>query len=204
MRSKNTELMNRIVLYVNQFYLDNQKSPSTTLIAAAVGISRGTAYKYLVAMAEKGLIEYNGTAIRTSITKKCSNGHASAAIVGSVICGSPQEEQEQIEEYVSLPESIFGKGEFYILRAKGDSMVDAGIDEGDLVVIRKQPTAEIGEIVVALTEDCENTLKKLGKTNTDDGTVLLNYCNEQSYPHRTIRVKLNAIQGVAKNVIKSL
>ena len=65
-------------------------------------------------------------------------------------------------EYVSLPVSLFGKGEFYILKASGDSMEDAGIEDGDMVVIRKQPEAHVGDIVVALDETGSNTLKKYG------------------------------------------
>ena len=58
-----------------------------------------------------------------------------------------------VEEYVSLPESLFGNGEFYLLRAKGDSMVDAGIEEDDLLVIQVQHEAAEGDIVVALDSD---------------------------------------------------
>lgn len=60
------------------------------------------------------------------------------AIVGSVPCDSPQYEEENIEEYISLPTAIFGKGEFFILRARGQSMIEAGIDDGDLVVVKNR------------------------------------------------------------------
>ena len=76
-----------------------------------------------------------------------------------------------IEEYVNLPTNLFGKGDFYILRAKGDSMEDAGISEGDLVVILKQPTAEVGDIVVALDDQNQNTLKRFG--GFDDNHTLI-------------------------------
>lgn len=70
MRSKSPELMNQICKYAEQYYLQNGHSPSTTKIAEAVGISRGTAYKYLVEMADRGMIEYDGQDIQTSVTKK--------------------------------------------------------------------------------------------------------------------------------------
>ena len=60
MRSKSPELMNEIKKYIEDYYLQNRQSPSTTKIAEAVGIARGTAYKYLVEMAEKNMIEYDG------------------------------------------------------------------------------------------------------------------------------------------------
>lgn len=110
MRSKNPELMNKICKYAEQYYLQNGHSPSTSNIANAIGISRATAYRYLLAMDDNGMIEYNGQEIRTAVTKKLSKGTTQMAIVGSVPCGSPEYEEENVEEYVSLPTAIFGKG----------------------------------------------------------------------------------------------
>ena len=109
-----------------------------------------------------------------------------------------------VEEYVSLPESIFGKGQFYLLRAKGDSMVDAGIEEDDLLVIQVQHNAAPGDIVVALDQDSENTLKLYGGYDEETGTYLLEYMNEDKYPGKTIRVSSFTVQGVARHVIKTL
>ena len=67
MRSKSPELMKEICEYAEQYYLQNGQSPSTTKIAEAVGVSRGTAYKYLVAMNDNGMIEYDGQDIKTSV-----------------------------------------------------------------------------------------------------------------------------------------
>ena len=72
MRSKSPELMSEIKKYIEDYYLQNRQSPSTTKIAEAVGIARGTAYKYLVEMAEKNMIEYDGQEIRTNVTRKYS------------------------------------------------------------------------------------------------------------------------------------
>lgn len=83
--------------------------------------------------------------------------YIAAPLVGSIYFGSPEEEEENVEEYVSLPVSLFGKGDFYILRAKGDSMVDAGIAEGDLLVIERNCPASEGDIVVALDQDLFST-----------------------------------------------
>lgn len=69
MRSKSPELMSEIKKYIEDYYLQNRQSPSTTKIAEAVGIARGTAYKYLVEMAEKNMIEYDGQEIRTNVFK---------------------------------------------------------------------------------------------------------------------------------------
>jgi repressor LexA len=108
-RSKSPELMSEIKKYIEDYYLQNRQSPSTTKIAEAVGIARGTAYKYLVEMAEKNMIEYDGQEIRTNVTRKYSGGQTQTPIVGSIPCGSPQYEEENIEEYVSLPTAISAK-----------------------------------------------------------------------------------------------
>jgi SOS-response transcriptional repressors (RecA-mediated autopeptidases) len=82
-------------------------------------------------------------------------------------------------------------------------MEDAGISEGDLVVILKQPSAEVGDIVVALDDQNQNTLKRFGGFD-DNHRVILEYMNEEVYPGKTILVNELTVQGIAKHVIKSL
>lgn len=147
--------------------------------------------------------EYDGNSIDTKELNHRTMNTARAAIVGSIPCGEAQAEDEYVEEYVNLPTNLFGKGDFYILRAKGNSMEDAGISEGDLVVILKQSTAEIGDIVVALDDQNQNTLKRFAGFD-EDNKVVLEYMNEDVYPGKTILVKELTVQGVAKHVIKSL
>ena len=95
-------------------------------------------------------------------------------------------------------------GKFYILRAKGDSMVDAGIDEDDLLVIERNCPALEGDIVVALDEDNQNTLKRYAGYDEDSGYYILEYENEARYPGKAIKVRSFQVQGVARHVIKSL
>lgn len=204
MRTKNPELMKEISAFVNDYFHEKRSSPSVGTIAKAMGIARSSAYRYLVAMDEKGLISYDGHTIETPQIDKSVSGYFSAPIVGSVQCGDPETEEEHVEEYVSLPESIFGKGEFYILRASGDSMVDAGIEDKDLVVIRKQDSASVGDIVVALDENNQNTLKTFDGIDDESGYAILKYENKKKYPDKVIRVRELIVQGVAKHVIKAL
>ena len=82
-------------------------------------------------------------------------------------------------------------------------MEDAGISDGDLVVIRRQPTAEPGDIVVALVDQDRNTLKRFAGFDSEHRAVL-QYMNEEVYPGRTITVDSLVVQGVAHNVIKTL
>ena len=199
MRSKNPELMNEIKEYIEGYYLQNRQSPSTTKIADAVGIARGTAYKYLVEMAKRNMIEYNGQDISTDVTRKYNTEQTQTLIIGSVPCGSPQYEEENIEEYVSLPTAIFGKGDFFILKASGQSMIEAGIDDGDLVVVRKQIEANEGDIVVALVDN-QNTLKRYYRDDENKKIIL----HPENKKMKDIIVEECFIQGVACNIIKSI
>lgn len=204
MRRKNPEVMNAICTFVDQYYRESHVSPSVNEIAQGVGVSKATSYRYLVAMNEHGMLSYDGKTVVTKQVSKCTSGYFSAPVVGSIHCGDPEREEESVEEYVSLPKSIFGDGKFYILHAKGDSMVDAGIEDEDLIVIRIQDTVAIGDIVVALDEDNENTLKIFGGIDEENGDVILRYANQKKYPGKEIRVKQLIVQGVAKHVIKAL
>ena len=197
MRSKSPELMKQIQDFAEQYYLNEGRSPSTSDIANGVGIARGTAYKYLVAMNEQGLIRYNGRDIRTKLTEKFEATRSKAPICGSIPCGSPTEEIEHIETIVSLPTAIFGKGELYILVASGDSMNGAGIEDGDLVVINKQAHANEGDIVVALIDN-ESTLKRFYKDDENKRVIL----RAENKKYKDIIRPSCTIQGVAQHVIK--
>ena len=120
-------------------------------------------------------------------------------VLGSVSCGLPKFAEENIEEYVRLPSSLFGDGEFYFLRAKGDSMIGAGIDDGDLVLIRRQDTARPGQIAVALTDD-EATLKRF-YPEPQNRRIRLHPENPEL---EDIYVENCAVQGIAVKVIKNL
>ena len=126
--------MELIISYVDQYFCEKHVTPSVNEIAQGVDIPKTTAYRYLVEMDNRGMIEYDGQsrAINTPMINKFTTGSAPCPVVGSIPCGTAEEKEECIREYISLPVSLFGKGEFYILEACGDSMVDAGIDDGDI------------------------------------------------------------------------
>ena len=197
-RRKNPEVMKRIIEFAESYYFKHKSSPSMGEISNSLKISRSTAYKYLVEMDQKGMISYDGESIKTKGMSKSRYEMVKVPILGNIVCGEPEYAEENFEEYVSLPEVLFGKGEMFILRAYGDSMIEAGINEGDLVVVKKQNTALEGDIVVALVEN-ETTLKTLRFAK--DGRVILhpeNKSMEDIYP------SVCYIQGVAKHVIKSV
>lgn len=202
MRTKNHDVMTEIIKYAEHFYLENGRSPYKSEIAEEIGMNKGTVSRYLIEMRDRGMIDYDGYTIHTEVTRKYNGNTAGAAILdNSVSCGPMQFEEESILEYVQLPEAIFGSGELYILRANGDSMVDAGIDDGDWIVVRKQEEAEEGDIVVALS-DGMNNLKYFYK-NKKKGCAILRSANAEK-KYKDIEVYDLKIQGVAQHVIKGL
>ena len=120
-------------------------------------------------------------------------------ILGKVSCGVPKFAEENIEEYVRLPVALFGRGQFFILRANGDSMIEADINDGDLVLIRQQNYADEGQIVVALMDD-EATLKRY---YPEPEKQLIRLHPENSRMD-DIYVSDCIIQGVAVKVLKDL
>ena len=124
--------------YVNQYYAEHSRYPSVRDIAAGTGISLATVHRYLKDMKESGEIEYDGRrSISTSQIEMDSPTHF-MKVLGYVACGEGQEEEESVIEYIRMPESIVGKGEFFALIAKGESMIGAGISPGDYVIVRLQ------------------------------------------------------------------
>ena len=83
-------------------------------------------------------------------------------------------------------------------------MTDAGIEEGDLLVIRMQQDARVGDIVVALDQEQQNTLKRYGGRSKETGKFRLEYMNEERYPGEVIEVPEFTVQGVVRHIIKSL
>lgn len=204
MRSKCLELKKKIYTFVNDWRQAFGRSPSLKNIADEMGVSRTTIYRYLLEMNDENWgLTYTGDTIETREFNSENTYLSTAKVVGNIPCGEATPEEEYVEEYINLPASLFGKGEFYILRARGDSMVDVGIDEGDMVVIHKQQTAVIGDIVVALDDENCNTLKRFSGFD-DKGNAILEYMNQEVYPDKIIIAKELVVQGVAKHVIKKL
>jgi repressor LexA len=100
-------------------------------------------------------------------------------LVGEIAAGSPIVADEQVEQVMPLPEELVGKGTLFMVRVRGESMIDAGILPGDLVVVRQQPVVEQGELCAALI-DGEATVKQFRRA--PDGAVVLEPANEAYEP----------------------
>lgn len=200
MRSKSTELMSQIRAYIELYFDRYSSTPTVREIAGAMHISTSSSHRYLVAMDERNMISYENGVLSTAKIEMMTPRVNHAAIVGSIPCGTPEEKEAQIEEYLPLSVSVFGSGSFYVLRASGNSMIEAQIDDGDLVIIREQEKANLGDIVVALTDEEKNTLKRLCYDH-EKGNYYLHPENKEL---DDIYVRKLRIQGIATHVIKAL
>lgn len=198
-RKKNPKIMQEIKTFVDDYYFEYHSSPTLQKIADGVGISRTTVYRYLLDMDKKEMLSYDGKSIQTKSMNKSDYALNRVPVLGAIACGSPELTEEAFEEFVALPVALFGKGDFFILRTHGNSMTEAGIDEGDMVVVKKQNYADYGDIVVALIEN-ETTLKTY-YPEPENKRVRL---HPENSGMKDIIVKECNIQGVAKHVIKKL
>ena len=161
MKGKNQSLMDNIVSYIDDRYMETHQAPSMREIARKFEISVSTVKWYIDILVEKGIIS-NSSSYRGLSTNKMTKSTSNMnhiPIVGTIACGSPLFAEENIECYVPLPTYLVGNGKFFILRANGNSMIKAGINTGDFVIVKQQNYADEGQIVVALTGD-EATLKR--------------------------------------------
>lgn len=197
MRSKDKTLMAAIEKFVSDYTDSNGISPTMQEVADGVGSSKATVQRYIAQLCEDGILDYSG--YRTMTSTKMKAAAIRVPVLGTIACGIPKFAEENIEEYVRLPVALFGKGNFFILRAYGDSMIEAGIDNGDLVLIRQQNYADEGQIVVALMED-EATLKRFYPEPKKHRIRL----HPENSRMDDIYVDNCEIQGVAVKVLKDL
>lgn len=202
MRHRDPEKMQRINSFIAEFYIRNGRTPSTTEIADAFGMSRSTAYYYLVDMDKSKLLSYQNGRIRINRMDKINLYGSKAPVVGTVPCGELTPEEENVECVTTLPKAIFGEGPFYILHASGDSMEDEGIESGDLLVIRQTSDPKPGDLVIALDEEKRNTLKRYAGRDPETGKFILQYRNRAVYGDKVILVEKLTSQGVVSHVIK--
>jgi len=124
----------------------------------------------------------------------------SLPVMGRIAAGTPIEAISEVANHVAVPGSMLsGKGPHYALEVKGDSMIEAGINDGDIVVIREQSTADNGDIVVALVEDHEATLKRFRRMR---GMIALEAANP-AYETRMLRDDQVKVQGRLVGLIRS-
>lgn len=195
----NENLIERIKKCIDSFFDTNGYSPSVRDIAVIIGTPKSTVQRYLNTMRDRGIIKNGKLGIETEHIAKTDKAVVSVPLLGLIPCGPLTEEEEYVDSYIKLPQSFLGSGEYFLLTAHGDSMIEAGIDDGDLVVIRKQSHAHRGDIIVALA-DGKNTLKRYFP-EPENKRIRLHPENSEMEDFYVTELY---IQGVATKVIKNL
>jgi len=203
----------RIIDYIAATLRTRGYPPSVREIAVAVDLASTSAvHHHLSALEREGYLERGATrsralrltplaALRSGLTGELvpqvagQESHV-LAIVGEIAAGGPIEAYQDVSETLSVPEMLAPSGDAYVLRVRGDSMVEAHIADGDFVVIRPQQTARNGDIVVAQVEENAVTLKRFFR---EKGRVRLQPANEAYAPQYYEDVR---IQGKLIGVIR--
>lgn len=156
-----TKSQQKVYDYIRECAQDN-RIPSVREICAVTGLkSTSTVHLHLKTLEEKGLIERD-KGLNRSIRLSGSEKSSQIPIMGRVTAGMPILAVEDIEGYVPVSESVRRGRELFALRVCGESMINAGILDGDIAVVHRTPVAENGDVVVALIED-EATVKRFYK-----------------------------------------
>jgi len=202
MSHKNEEKKLEIYRFINEYIRENGTSPTTLELSAAFKMAKSTVSKYVNRLIEEGLIEKNGRyrMISRDMTRPC----VMMPVIGFVACGKPILAEEDIQGYIPLEESM-ARGEYYGLLCEGDSMIDVGIRNGDVVYVKRQSTCDDGDIVVAMIEDeitgeARATLKRFYRDYENQRYIL----HPENSEMEDIIVDKVTIFGVALKVLKIL
>lgn len=164
-----SERQRQVLEYIRQTVSTRGYPPSVREIGEALGLSSpSTVHSHLSSLVKAGLIRKDPTKPRAieileadpaAVVPSDANVRH-VPLVGRIAAGRPILADEDIEDVMALPTALVGSGPVFMLTVHGDSMIDAGIFDGDYVVVRSQPTAEDGEIVAALVDEEEATVKR--------------------------------------------
>lgn len=201
----------KLLKFIIDYQKENNVTPSFDEMKDGLDLkSKSGIHRILSALEERGYIKkLNNRARAIEIIKnvnlidtesgKNKNNIISIPILGKIAAGLPIEAISDNTNYIELPETLLKKGEYFILNVEGDSMIEAGIFDGDQVVIRKANDANNGEIVVALIDNNEATLKRIFKRGQQVALQPEN-SNYKTVIYGPDRIQ---IQGVLKHLIRS-
>lgn len=173
-----------ILEYIRSTHAERGYPPSVREIGEAVGLqSPSSVHAQLGTLVDKGYLRKDPSRPRAIVVKLDEAGHSvqpqparaaagttNVPLIGRIAAGGPLLATEEIEDTLTLPDDLVGHGTLFALKVRGDSMIGAGILDGDTVVIRQQQTANDGEIVAAMVGDEEATVKTLRRKG---GQVIL-------------------------------
>jgi repressor LexA len=162
------ERQQRILVTIRDWVVRHGYSPSTREIGDAVGLrSSSSVSKHLASLEDKGFLRRGASMSRPidvrlflegSAAREQSEDSVPVPVVGHIAAGTPISAEEHVDDVLTLPRGLTGRGTVFGLRVRGDSMVDAAICDGDIVVVRQQSEAHSGQIVAAMIDE-EATVK---------------------------------------------
>lgn len=203
MREDLTTRQAQILSYIKDQIKNTGYPPSVREIGLAVGLkSSSTVHAHLVQLEEKGYLRKDPTKPRAIIPVPSQEEQSltqivSLPMVGQVAAGVPILAEQNIDAFIPVPAELIGSGQHFLLQVRGDSMIDAGILDGDYLIVRQQADANNGEIVVAVLED-EATVKRLFK---HEGYIELRPENPAMQP---IMVPQAVIAGKAAGLLRRM
>lgn len=187
--------------FINLYYRDNDMFPTYDEMRKALNIkSKSSVHKLISSIEERGFIERIPHKARAmQLKQKGENEKKKIPFLGRIAAGNPIEAIENSFEHISVPDYLLKNNEeHFTLEVIGDSMKDEGILNGDIVVIKKQETAISGDVVVALIDDNEVTLKKF---RSYKNSIALEPANK-NYKTRIFGIERVNIQGILVGLIR--
>ena len=192
---KRIDKSEQIFEFMQKFIAENGYSPTVREICKACDIkSTATVFTYLNQLADRGVINKAENRNRAvSLKQKVVN----VPLIGTVAAGQPIFASENYEDMYSIPNNFFMGEDLFMLNVKGDSMINIGMFDGDKIVVRKQETANNGDIVVALVDDSA-TVKRFFKRN---GEIVLHPENDnmQDFIFKEVQI-LGKVVGLMRNI----
>jgi len=194
-----TKRQKEILDFVSQYISKNGYSPYYEEIGQKFGLSAlSTIHEHITELVNKGFLEKDEHKERGLFLPKKRNQYLEVSLVGEIACGQPIEAIEEREEVIKVTREQSLRGNLYALRAKGNSMINEGIFDNDIIIVKKQETADNGDTVVAIVDDNEATLKKYFK---EDNRIKLQPANPN---YKAIYKKEVEIRGVVVKIIRNL
>jgi repressor LexA len=196
-------LLSRIAEYIVSYQKRNGRSPGQRDIAAECKINSKRTYKYVHILANREIIELNGDGTIAIAYNLVPSDMKTVPLIDAVKCGQTTLAIEDYDGMFQLPKDFTGEGDFFMLIAKGDGMINAGILAGDYLVIRKQKTADNGDIVVACGENEYDSGEDatLNRYVIRNGKLILHHENET---YEDIDANKCRIIGKLKSVIRKI
>ncbi len=192
---KRNDRSEEIFDFMQKFIAENGYSPTVREICEACDVkSTATAFTYMNSLVERGLIKKAGNRNRAVSLKQ---GVINVPLIGTVAAGQPIFATENYDGVYSIPSNFFTGEDLFMLNVHGDSMINIGMYEGDKIIVRKQESADNGDIVVALVDDSA-TVKRFFKRN---GKIILHPENDdmEDFIFDDVRI-LGKVVGLMRNI----